>query len=62
MAFGDFLFLLGIGLVIFGLFWRSKRRRSGVTPNRRSFFTGPFSPIFIGVAIAIGSLYITGDL
>ena len=62
MSAGNFLFLLGIGLVAFGLVWRSRLRRSGEFPQRRRFLTGPFAPIFIGVIIAIWSLYETGDL
>jgi hypothetical protein len=62
VSFGNFLFLLGVGLVVFGLVWRTKRRQAGITPSRRSFFTGPFGPVFIGVIIAIWSLYETGNL
>ena len=59
---GDLLFFLGIGLVIFGLVWRSRLRSSGEAITRRQFFSGPFAPILVGVVIAIWSLYKTGDL
>ena len=69
VSFGDFLFFFGIGLVVFGLVWRSRRRRSRevssqprVAITRRQFFTGPFAPIFVGIVIAIWSLYETGNL
>ncbi len=62
MAVGDFLFFLGMGLVIFGLVWRSRMRHPEEAITRRRFFSGPFVPISIGVAIAIWSLYKTGDL
>jgi len=53
---------LGMGLVIFGLVWRSRMRHPEEAITRRRFFSGPFVPISIGVAIAIWSLYKTGDL
>ena len=69
VSFGDFLFFFGIGLVVFGLFWRSRRRRSREGLNRpreaitrHQFFTGPFAPIFAGIVIAFWSLYETGNL
>ena len=69
LSFGDFLFFLGIGLVVFGLVWRSRRRRSQGALNqprkaitRHQFLTGPFAPIFAGIVIAIWSLYETGNL
>ncbi|MQG76133.1 MAG: hypothetical protein FI703_02260 [SAR202 cluster bacterium] len=69
MSFGDLLFFLGLGLVVFGLVWRSRRRRSQEALNRPreaitrlQFFTGPFAPIFTGIVIAIWSLYETGNL
>ncbi len=62
VAVGDFLFFFGMGLVIFGLVWRSRMRHSEEAMTRRRFFSGPFAPISIGVAIAIWSLYKIGDL
>ena len=69
MSFGDFLFFLGIGLILFGLVWRTRRRQMRAAQNeaeapitRRQFFTGPFAPIMLGVGIAIWSLYETGNL
>ena len=62
VSVGDFLFFLGMGLVIFGLVWRSRLRRSEEAITRRQFFSGPFVPIVVGVVIAIWSLYKTGDL
>ena len=56
------MFWLGIGLVAFGLVWRARLRVSGEVPRRRPFLSSPFAPIFIGVIIAIWSLYETGDL
>jgi len=54
--------MLGIGLVLFGLVWRSQLSRSGERLNRRVFFADPLLLVFIGVIVAIISLYITGEL
>jgi len=69
VAFGDFLFFLGIGLIVFGLVWRSRRRRSregssrpGDSITSRQFLSGPLVPIFAGIVIAIWSLYESGKL
>ena len=62
MSFGNFLFMLGIGFVLFGLVWRVQLSRSGERLHRRVFFADPLLFVFIGVIVAIISLYITGEL
>ena len=62
VLFGNSLFLLGIGLVLFGLARRFQLHRSGKLPYRRFFFTGPLIFVFFGIIVAIVSLYVTGEL
>ncbi|SVD12275.1 uncharacterized protein METZ01_LOCUS365129 [marine metagenome] len=62
VAFGNLLFVLGIGFVFIGLIWRSRWHRSGNLIHRRFFFASPLIVIVIGVIIAIVSLYFTGEL
>ena len=54
--------MLGIGFVLFGLVWRVQLSRSGERLHRRVFFADPLLFVFIGVIVAIISLYITGEL
>ena len=58
----DVVFWLGIGLVAIGLVWRGRLRLSGETPRRRPFLSSPSAPIFIGLIIAIWSLFASDAL